>query len=207
MPNAVDIIRTGVGNIASVRAAFARLGIESRMIDDAARVTNARLLVLPGVGAFAAGMSSLQQRGLVDSLRRRIEQNKPTLAICLGLQLLCQASTESPGVSGFGIIRETIERFERVQPVPQIGWNEVEPQTDSRYMTRGFAYFSNSYRLASVSPSSGWKCAYTDFGQPFVSALERGSVLACQFHPELSGAWGLALLKSWAATESAGVMC
>jgi len=200
MPADVCIVRTSVGNTASVCAAFARLNMKTQIVADANAVSGARMLVLPGVGAFGAGMSSLYERELVAPLRNHIESNKPTLAICLGLQLLCTSSTESPNVRGLGIIDAAVQRFEGVQPVPQIGWNEVVPPSDSRFLTRGYAYYSNSYRLTDAGP--GWKVAYTDFGKPFVAAIERGPVLACQFHPELSGEWGLALIMRWVSAES-----
>jgi len=80
-------------------------------------------------------------------------------------------------------------------PVPQLGWNRVEPDPGCRFLEPGWAYFANSYKLASAA--SGWTVARTRYGTEFVSAMERGDVLACQFHPELSGAWGAELLGRW----------
>src|SRR4051812_19089475 len=207
MAPAVSIVRTSVGNTASVTAAFARLGCDVRVTESPNEITDAPLLILPGVGAFGAAMASLESRDLVEPIRRRIESLRATLLICLGLQLLCDASDESPGVAGLGIVRGTVERFEMVQPVPQIGWNEVVPPSSSRFLKRGFAYYSNSYRLDVLEEPADWQVARTEFGQPFVAALERNNVLACQFHPELSGQWGLDLLRRWIASESVGAAC
>jgi len=207
MASDVSIVRTSVGNTASVTAALVRIGCNVRLTESAAELDDAPLLVLPGVGAFGAAMSSLESSGLVEPIRRRIEANRPTLLICLGLQLLCEASTESPGVRGFGIVRGTVDKFVDVQPVPQIGWNEVIAPPTSRFARRGYAYYSNSYRVVPLEIPLDWTVAISDFGRPFVAALERGNVLACQFHPELSGSWGSDLLRRWIASESAGAAC
>jgi len=191
----VLIIPTGVANLASVRTGFERIGATVRVTRDAGGFAEARYVVLPGVGAFAAGMRQLHADGLVDTLRKRIENQRPTLAVCLGLQLLCAASEEDPGVEGLGVIDDTVSRFPETVLVPQLGWNEVEPDADCALLESGYAYFANSYRL--VDAPAGWRAAYADHGGRFVAALERGPVLACQFHPELSGAWGLALLRRW----------
>lgn len=94
-----------------------------------------------------------------------------------------------------GVIEAKVTRFGDGVRVPQLGWNIVEPDAGSRFLRPGWAYFANSYRLE-TSPS-GWMAASTDHGGRFVSAMERGEVLACQFHPELSGGWGLGLLERW----------
>ena len=118
------------------------------------------------------------------------------MGICLGMQLFAEASEESPGEAGLGIVPGTAERFRSADiRIPQLGWNEVIPQTGCRLLQPGHAYFANSYRLAQVP--AGWHGALTTHGEPFVAAFERGPVLACQFHPELSGAWGRALLTRW----------
>ena len=152
-------------------------------------------MVLPGVGAFAAGMARLRQLRLVEALRARLAAGRPTLAICLGLQLLCEASEESPSVEGLGVLAARITRFEGDVRVPQLGWNQVVPNAACQLLEEGHAYFANSYRL--VDAPDGWRAARTDHGGPFVAALERDALLACQFHPELSGAWGAALLSRW----------
>lgn len=191
----VVIVRTGTANTASVVAAAQRLGLAPRLSTDSALVRDAELAILPGVGAFGAAMDAIRAAGLEDVLRERIGSNRATLCICLGLQVLCDASEETPGVRGLGVIPATIGRFGEDVRVPQLGWNEVLPEQGCTMLTRGFAYYANSYRLASTP--AGWKCAMTTHGAPFVAAVERGRVLACQFHPELSGPWGLGLIKRW----------
>jgi imidazole glycerol phosphate synthase glutamine amidotransferase subunit len=142
-------------------------------------------------------MAELGQKGLAEPVRERIRSNRPTLAICLGLQLLAEGSEESPGVGGLRVFSGSAARFTGNVRVPQLGWNEIVPDAGCRFLERGYAYFANSYRLAEAP--SGWSVAWAEHGERFVAAMERGAALACQFHPELSGAWGLRLLQRWLA--------
>ena len=191
----VHVVRTGVANLASVLAGLGRVGAEPHLTADADEVRRADRLVLPGVGAFGAAMDELVRLGLVDALRERVAAGRPTFTICLGLQLLARTSEETPGAVGLGVIDGPVTRFTGAVRVPQMGWNEVVPLADSRWIKGGFAYFANTFKVDRVP--AGWSGALADHGGPFVAALERGDVLACQFHPELSGAWGAALMQRW----------
>jgi len=124
---------------------------------------------------------------------------RPTLAICLGLQLFGEASDESPGVRGLGCVPGRTTGFGATVISPQMGWNRVTPAPNSRLLEDGHAYFANSYRFEAVPP--GWTGATARYGGTMVAALERGPVLGCQFHPELSGAYGERLLARWLAQE------
>ncbi len=194
----IQIINTGVANIRSLQAAFERIGAEWELTENPADVETASHVVLPGVGAFGAAAEALDRLQMRDAIRDRVvAAEKPTLCICLGLQLLCKSSQESPGVAGLGIVDATIDRFSGDVKVPQLGWNEVVPHdgcTETKFET-GEAYFANSYRLA--SPPVGWDYATTDYDGGFVSSFWKGKSLACQFHPELSGQWGQSVLKGW----------
>ncbi len=200
----VVIVRTGSANLASVSTAIERLGMIPRISEDAALVQNAPLVVLPGVGAFGAAMAHLRARALDDALRERIERVRPLLAICLGMQLLCEASEESPGVAGLGIALGRITRFDSAVRVPQMGWNTITPTTDQSLLQPGWMYFANSFRLEHIP--TGWSGSMSDHGGPFTSAIQRGPLLACQFHPELSGAPGLALIDRWLALATGRVV-
>ncbi|MFW5739247.1 MAG: imidazole glycerol phosphate synthase subunit HisH, partial [Myxococcota bacterium] len=189
------VVRTGMANLASVLAAVRRLGVEPEVTTDPEVVRNAPRLVLPGVGAFGAAMSMLREAGLVDPIVSHAHRGKPLLAVCLGLQLLCEASAESEGVAGLGVVPGRVEKFAPGVHIPQLGWNTVTPTTGSRLLRIGHAYFANSYRLPAIP--EGWEGASTHHGGSFAAALERGPLLACQFHPELSGAWGSALIERW----------
>jgi imidazole glycerol phosphate synthase glutamine amidotransferase subunit len=190
----VAIVPTGTANTASVIAAFRRLDVEPVLADDPGTVRGADFVVLPGVGAFGAAIDRIDQLGIRDSLTSRLRDGQPTLAICLGMQLLCTSSEESPDSIGLGIVPQTVTRFSGDLKVPQLGWNRVQPQ-GSDWLEPGWAYFANSYMVPELP--EGWSGAATDYAGNFVSAMERGAVLACQFHPELSGVWGSNLLQRW----------
>lgn len=195
------MVPTGTANTASVAAAFTRLGATITEVKAAGEIDEAEGVVLPGVGAFGTAMSRVEAQGLAPALRERIAQGLPTLVVCVGMQLLCRDSEESPGARGLDILEATVTRFGGTVRVPQLGWNQIEPGPASRFLEPGWAYFANSYRLDRVPES--WVGATTDYGGGFVSALERGDVLACQFHPELSGPWGARLLGRWLETTRA----
>jgi imidazole glycerol phosphate synthase glutamine amidotransferase subunit len=190
----VAVVRTGTANLASVLAGLRRAGAEPFVTTDPAVVRDAERVVLPGVGAFGAAMAALREHGLVEPLRSRAVAGRPLLGICLGLQLLTRESEESPGVEGLGVIPAAVRRFPPGPRIPQLGWNHVAP-VGARVLAAGHAYFANSYRLDALP--DGWGGAMGEHGGPFVAALERGRVVACQFHPELSGPWGRALLERW----------
>lgn len=184
-------------------AGLSRAGAVPRLTDDPAEVAAAGHAVLPGVGAFGAAMELLDPTGLGAAVAERLRTGRPTLCVCLGMQLLFRQSEESPGVRGLGVIDGSVGRFSGAGGVrvPQLGWNRVEPSAGCRLIEPGHAYFANSFRVTAVP--EGWHAATTHHGEPFVSAFERGAVLACQFHPELSGEWGLALLQRWLTWSAA----
>ena len=195
MPPDVIVVPTGTANLASVLAGLRRAGAEPRVAAEPAEVAEAPGVVLPGVGALAAAMERLRTEGFVEVLRERIIAGRPTLAICLGMQLLAEDSEESPGVGALKVMEGRASRFPDTVRVPQMGWNQVVPQPGCRLLQPGWAYFANSYRLETIP--TGWDAAVTNYSGDFVAAVERGPVLACQFHPELSGPWGRDLLTRW----------
>ena len=195
MATEVLVVQTGTANTASVLAGLKRAGASPRLTKDPQQIYGADRVVLPGVGALAAAMTQLQDDGLDEVIKLRVRKNRPTLAICLGLQLLCRQSQESPGTEALGLLDTEVFRFPDSVSVPQMGWNQIDPGRGCRYLRPGFAYFANSYRLADAPED--WNTAWSDHGGAFVAALEKGDVVACQFHPELSGSWGQDLLARW----------
>jgi glutamine amidotransferase len=188
----VLIVPTGTANIASVMAAFRRLGAAPRLGEDPREVVAARHVMLPGVGAFGASMGRLVEHGLDAALKERIAADRPTICICVGHQLLFATSDESHGARGLGVVPGHVGRFPIDVRVPQFGWNHVHPAEDSRLLEEGYAYFANSYR---ATEAPGWTIAQATHGGRYIAAMERGNVIGCQFHPELSGAYGAALLS------------
>lgn len=191
----VAIVNSGVANLASLRNAFHRLGADVTVTNDPGVVASTSHVVLPGVGSFGVGMNALRESGLDVAVRESLVQNKPLLAICLGMQMLAAASAESPGAEGLGIISESCESLPKGVRKPHLGWNYVAAPNSCDLLTSGYAAFANSYCLKHVP--AGWNAAWTTHGFRFVSALIRGNILACQFHPELSGKWGLELIDRW----------
>lgn len=191
----VTIIRTGAANLASVVAAIERLGRSVQITDNAFAVRSAKRVVLPGVGAFGPVAERLRENGMGAALRYRVDNDLPTLAVCLGLHLLALGSEEGVGVEGLGLLEVKASRYPSTVVVPQLGWNSIVADSDCSLLRDGAAYFANSYRLIDHPP--GWNAAWSDHGGSFVAAVEKGSVLGCQFHPELSGTWGQELIERW----------
>jgi imidazole glycerol-phosphate synthase subunit HisH len=190
----VTLVPTGVANIASVAAAFRRLEAEPLTSEDPERVLAAERVVLPGVGAFGPAIRRLRERGLDQALIARIRADRPTLAVCVGHQLLFETSDESPGERGLGLVPGHVGRFPDGVRVPQFGWNRVAPGDGCRLYEPGWAYFANSFRAESAP---GFAVAEAEHGGRFIAGMERGGLLTCQFHPELSAAYGHALLARW----------
>lgn len=188
----VVIVPTGTANLASVQAAFQRLGAAARMAESTKDVLDATHVMLPGVGTFGASMIRLRASGLDAALVERIGADRPTICICVGHQLLFESSAESPGERGLGVIAGRVEAFPDGVRVPQFGWNEVRAGEGAQVLGGGFAYFANSYR---VTAAPGFAVATAEHGGRFVAAMERGGLVGCQFHPELSSAYGAALLS------------
>lgn len=195
---AIAVVETGSANLASVLAAFGRLGLPASPTRDPDVVRAAARVVLPGVGAFGDVMRQLAGDGVADALAERCVAGQPLLAICLGLQVLTGGSEESPGVPGLGVLAGTIRRFPASCKVPQLGWNQVAAPAGTGVVADGYAFFANSYYLDFADAE--WTPSWSSHGVGFVAALQRGPQLACQFHPELSGAWGAALLERWVAS-------
>ena len=200
----IAIIDYGAGNLQSVRKALDFIGCEARVTDRPEDLETAEAAVLPGVGAFGDAMASLESRGLVDPVRAFIRQGKPSLGICLGLQLLFDSSEESPGVKGLGVLPGKILRIPDGEglKVPHIGWNSLSFPNGRGRLFAGlsqepYVYFVHSYYLKAEDPEI--VAATTEYGVTIHAAVEKGNLFACQFHPEKSGAEGLQILRNFAA--------
>ncbi|HEX6220431.1 MAG TPA: imidazole glycerol phosphate synthase subunit HisH [Acidimicrobiia bacterium] len=194
------VVPTGTANTASVLAALRRLGVSPSMAASAAEVARAERVVLPGVGSFGAAMAEVERQGMRRILVDRVLEGRSTLAVCVGMQLLARASEESADVDGLGLVGQDVRRFPETVRVPQLGWNRVSVTSgECRFVDDGWAYFANSFRITEAP--DGWSAAVADHGGTFVAAMERGDVLACQFHPELSGSYGSSVLARWLGSE------
>ncbi|MEE8115999.1 MAG: imidazole glycerol phosphate synthase subunit HisF [Gemmatimonadales bacterium] len=194
----VAIIDSGVANLAAVESALTALGVEYTITGDPATVLEASHAILPGVGRFSAGLETLRRNGLDEAVRAVHERGTPLLAVCLGMQMLGGGSDESPDTPGLGIVPGQFRRLPDSVRVPHLGWNQVRADEGSG-LPSGTAAFANSFYLP--EPPSGWSAARTTHGTTFVSMLGQGRTLACQFHPELSGPFGMGLIRDWLSGE------
>ena len=191
----ITVADYGMGNLRNVRRAFESLGQQVLVTDDSRKIGAATLLILPGVGAFGEAIARIDRLGFREHLLSHVKAGKPLLGICLGMQLLFDASEESPGVVGLGILKGTVKRFGNNVKVPHIGWNDVVPTRDSTLFDKSAApgcfYFVHSYYVPNCPP----RIASTGYGVEFASAVAEANVLGVQFHPEKSQAAGMALLS------------
>jgi len=198
----ITIVDSGIANLGSVLAAFRRAGAETQVTRSPADVLSASALVLPGVGAFKDGMDSLRHHGLSEPLRQAVARGTPILGICLGLQLLADASEEFGTHEGLGLIPGRVVRLtprDAGERVPNIGWCDVRVKLDARVFAgvpTGSCYFVHSYYLRCAEASDA--VAWIEFGGgPVTAAIERGNVFGTQFHPEKSQDIGLAVLDNY----------
>jgi glutamine amidotransferase len=197
----VAVLDYGSGNLRSVGRALARVGATVGVTSDVAEADRADAVVVPGVGAFAACLRGLAGIGGVRLIRDRVAGGRPVLGVCVGFQVLFGSGDEHGcRTEGVGVLAGTVGRL--AAPVlPHMGWNLLRPAAGSRLFA-GLAgerfYFVHSY-AAKQAPSGPAGCAVTwaEYGEPFVAAVEVGPLAGTQFHPEKSGAAGLALLANW----------
>jgi glutamine amidotransferase len=190
----VAFAATGVANLASIMAAFRRAGTEPYLAAGPDDLAGAAFAVVPGVGSFGSAVTALRNAGMDGAIRDRVTRGAPTLGVCAGMQIFFEESEESPGDAGLALVPGAFRRFPSSLPVPQLGWNRVYARGA---VVDGWAYFANSYRLTEAPPD--FLASRADYGESFIAAAERPGLLLCQFHPELSGSWGLALLGRWLA--------
>ena len=197
----IAIIDYDAGNLKSVEKALQYLGEDVKITSDAGEILGADKIILPGVGAFGDAMEKLNTRGLSEVIREAVKRKIPLLGICLGLQLLFEASEESLGVDGLSVLKGKIVRIPDKEgfKVPHIGWNSLKINPESKLFAGipedSYVYFVHSYYLAAEEPIVA---ATTDYVVDIHAAVEKEHVFACQFHPEKSGDIGLKLLKNFA---------
>lgn len=198
----IAIVDYGVGNLGSVEKAMHYIGLKTVTTSDAAVISKADAVVLPGVGAFSDAMASLEKRGLISAVKDVVCKNRLFLGICLGLQLLFEYSEEGgENVNGLGLFKGAVKALPRKAglKIPHMGWNSL--QTQNCPLFRGlpdnpFVYFVHSYYLEAADRSI--VAASCEYGIPFDAAINSGRVFAVQFHPEKSGEVGLTILRNWA---------
>ena len=199
----IAIVDYGMGNLRSLSNAFEYLGEDVVVTDDAGELDSADRIVIPGVGAFGDAMQAMRAHGVIDALNLQVrERRKPTLGICLSMQLLARSSCEHGQHEGLGWLDAHIERLQVEPPlkVPHVGWNNLDyPQDD--WLFKGIRrkeanfYFVHSFHMVCDDPAD--LLATADYGGPVTAVVRRDNIVAMQFHPEKSQDNGLRLLQNW----------
>lgn len=197
----IAIVDYGMGNIKSITSTLNFLGVEEVLVtNDYNDLKNADKLILPGVGSFAKAMSKIVENRIDEKLIDLVKINKkPILGICLGMQLLCKASTEDGNNKGLAFINADVTKFEEQNiKIPHVGFNQVKKNSTSilfqEINDNSDFYFTHSYKVTSSENINQSTCQY---GQTFIAAFEVENIYATQFHPELSQNNGLQLLKNF----------
>jgi len=210
----IAIVNYGMGNLRSVQKALEHLGATTHITSDPADLHAADAVVLPGVGAFGAAIQRLNDAGLIPALRRTVEAGKPFLGICLGLQLLFENSSESPGVAGLGILKGRVVGFAETPNfplrIPHMGWSRLRLAQPDCPLWQGvpdgaYVYFVHSYYA--VPADESLITAYCDYGVRFACAVGAGNLYAVQFHPEKSSDTGLQILRNFLAVVGVAPCC
>ncbi|MBM7555979.1 imidazole glycerol phosphate synthase subunit HisH [Halanaerobacter jeridensis] len=197
----IAIIDYGMGNLKNVKKGFEKVGYQAKITDSEKDILAADGVVLPGVGAFKDAMNNLEEANLVEVIKDVIEEDKPFLGICLGLQLLFTESEEFGLTPGLDIIEGRVVKFPDYLDlkVPQIGWNELNLKQETKLYQdlegEIYQYFVHSYYVAPQDKDV--IATTTDYGIEFVSSIVKDNIYAVQFHPEKSSQQGLQILKNF----------
>ncbi len=195
----ITLLDYGAGNVRSVINALERLGETVELVETGADILKAERLVFPGVGNFGAMMHILRDKGLVEPLLAYLQADRPFFGICVALQALFEKSEEAPDTPGLGFLPGRVQRFDTSLSVPHIGWNGYKARQPSRIF-HGLngdekLYFVHSFHV--VCDDADAVLTTTDYGYEFVSSIQKGNVVATQFHPEKSGQTGLQILANF----------
>jgi glutamine amidotransferase len=184
----------GMGNLHSVQKALERVGAKVKISQRPDDIRNADKVVLPGVGAFDEAADCLKRTGVWDAILDVIHDGVPTLGICLGMQLLFEGSEEGEK-AGLSVLPGKVKLFPSSMKVPHMGWNVVTPIDCPILGDKPFyAYFVHSF----YAPQGEYMAGRTEYSLPFASVVQKGSLVATQFHPEKSGKAGLEILRRFA---------
>ncbi len=195
----ITLLDYGAGNVRSLINALEYLGETVAVVQHPEDIARAERLVFPGVGNYGALMRTLRKRDYVEPLLDYLRSDRPFFGICVALQALFESSEEADDEPGLGVLPGRVQRFTTTRAIPQIGWNSFKARQPSRLFAgmngEEKFYFVHSYHVTCDDDSV--VLATTDYGYEFVSAIQRGNIVATQFHPEKSGQAGLRMLKNF----------
>ncbi len=189
----IGVVDYGAGNLRSVTNALDAVGARYRIVDTGSGLDDVDKVILPGVGHFGLLANALDDASLREPLAAMLGAGVPYLGICLGLQILFSASSEAPGARGLGIFDGSVEVIEGADRLPHMGWNTVKRTGPSALLGDDgtFFYFANSFACPVIDATVG----VCDYGSVFSAVVECDNVSGVQFHPEKSGAAGLAVIE------------
>ncbi|NLM13806.1 MAG: imidazole glycerol phosphate synthase subunit HisH [Epulopiscium sp.] len=194
----IAIIDYGMGNLRSVQKAFEFLGYEAWVTDNKGEIRQADKVVLPGVGAFRDAIKTLKEKKLDEEIYKAVEEGKPFLGICLGMQLVFEKSYEYGEHEGLGLLKGNIVRLPNTVKVPHMGWNSLKIKKEAPLFEglpeAPYVYFVHSYYLETDAPIVS---ATTFYGKEIQVAAQNKNIYVTQFHPEKSGDIGLKILKNF----------
>ena len=194
----IAVLDYEIGNLRSAQKALQHLGADAHLTADPDEIRGADGVVLPGVGAFGRCMEALRRTGLDELAHETVTAGRPFLGICIGMQMLFEASEESPGAAGLGILPGTVRLLPGDVKRPQMQWNLLERRGDPELLRQApdpaWAYFVHSY---AADTDDALVIATCDYGSPVVAAVASDNVWATQFHPEKSSRTGLAVLSAF----------
>ncbi|MEQ1785658.1 MAG: imidazole glycerol phosphate synthase subunit HisH [Acidimicrobiales bacterium] len=202
----IAVLDYEIGNLRSAQKALEHLGADARLTADPGVIRAADGVVLPGVGSFGRCMEAVRGAGLEPLVHEAVERGVPFLGICIGMQMLFDASEESPGTTGLGVLPGIVRLIPGDVKRPQMQWNVLdrrgEPELLRLAPDPAWAYFVHSY---AADTDDAIVTATCDYGGSVVAAVAQGSVWATQFHPEKSGRTGLAVLQAFVERAAAAV--
>jgi imidazole glycerol-phosphate synthase subunit HisH len=195
----IAVIDYGIGNLRSAEKGLCQVGADARLVSRPEDIAAADGVVLPGVGNFGRCSQALVESGLWPGTIDATRSGKPFLGICVGMQLLYESSSESPGTPGLSVFEGTVSLLPDGVRRPQMQWNRLDVMPGSRLLG-GFEEGAWVYFVHSYAPPIGEEtAAFCDYGGPVAAAVEMGAVWATQFHPEKSSAVGLGVLANFVA--------
>ena len=192
--NKTVIVDYESGNLRSVANMLTFLNVPFVITSDKDEILAAKRIIFPGQGHFAQAMNNLDKKGLIPVIKECCQKDIPFLGVCIGLQILFEKSEEAPNIEGLGILKGEVKKLTSGK-IPQIGWNKVFTTNNNSFIPEDYFYFVNSYYV--VPKDENIISSYCDYNGKFCSSVEKGNIIAVQFHPEKSSEAGLKFFRNW----------